>query len=92
MCFRVNRDDWLYIVIRVVFPMINLCMRFFFCVCVCVCVIGNIPKETMTRLERTRTINVFTSLTVSMYCLGFWPEWVHENDTLLSRGRGSYQI
>ena len=62
---------------------------FFF---MCVCVIGNIPKEKMTRLERTRTINVFTSLTVSMYCLGFWPEWVHENDTLLSRMRGSYQI
>ena len=64
----------------------------FFFMCVCVCVIGNIPKEKMTRLERTRTINVFTSLTVSMYCLGFWPEWVHENDTSLSRGRGSYQI
>ena len=62
------------------------------CVCVCVCVIGNIPKETMTRLERTRTINVFTSLTVSMYCLGSWPEWVHENDILLLPGRGSYQI
>ena len=89
MCFRVNRDDWLYIVISVVFPMVNLCMRF---LCVCVCVIGNIPKVTMTRLERTRTINVFTSLTVSMYCLGFWPEWVHENDILLSPGRGSYQI
>ena len=89
MCFRVNRGDWLYIVISVVFPTINLCMRFFF---MCVCVIGNIPKEKMTRLERTRTINVFTSLTVSMYCLGFWPEWVHENDTLLSPGRGSYQI